>query len=611
MIKVTQQPFLYISPLSEDGSFDLPLPHFSVENSLRVEVQRLCTYLPVPDQDNDANRTKSTVKDKALVKKLELNTDYLIGDSYCFKKYFDTLKESKGGFDASVTDIYQGMWVEGCDPFKMFDPRIPPETSRETYMLNDIYNYFQTMDVVLFLEYGLHMNTNSRVASMKSLRNSQPPNDPRNLNFGLKNFQACVYGFNVNYKFVASETHPDISNSYFWTKLTNEVEEFGSDFSILDMIRYAFVDFGGYEFFKLPTTANFSLKRQGYGLLLQFPELDTFLCLTVTAGRLPYVVDSFDDNSITLSDRDYADVNPSQRFAVLRKTESLLRPEVGEYQLEYYSTLNRYLNRDYHKDSHSLSTRLNKQEVDLNIDFIFDCPLNTEPMCDVKRYGLSNMLPVHGGFSLIYWIFFVSLYYVGALRYEMKNFFVTPNLLMNFIGGNALPYDVGHAMYPYHRDADTDLNPMPFLVNPEVQTFLRILFMIVKRNRSFSERVKDVLSQSHMVIGVEMFLGHEKLVINNATFVRDYIQQAYFQSAEEFPSLEIDSSQGSMMTIVKSKRNIVITDPFTSTVNLNTNILKPIIQLKFYGYDETLKRKSVTFSKGDKIIIKGQFVWLS
>lgn len=609
---VNTKQFLYVSPLSEDGKFHLPLPVPGIENQLRVEVQRLCTYLPVPDQSDvqyECTSHNDSPKDASSVKKMEINSEFLLSNDYCFNKYFQNLRKDNE-FDSSIQKIYEGMWdEEECNPLDMFNYRTVQENQRN--MINDIYNYFQSHDVVIFIEYGLHMNANARCLSMKSLKPSQPENDVRSPCYGMKNFQSCIYGFDVNFKFIVSETYPDVLNTNLWLKLTNEMSDTKQDFSINDMIRYSLLNFGGYELFRMPSTANISIKRQGYGFLIQFPELDTYLSLTVTAGRLPYVIDNLDNNEILLSDRDYED-KPNQRIVVMRKTGSLLRPEPGEYQLEVYNTLNRYFNEDRYGDNHIRGTRMIRNSWNLDLDFIFDCPLSTEPLCDMYRYGLNNMLPTYGGFSLIYWMFFETMYYVGALKYDIKNFFITPTSLMNFIAGNAFPYEVCHAMYPFHlNDKRERLNPMSYLVNPEFNTFIRLLFMVVKRNRSRSDRIKDVLRESHLVIGVDLSLGSEKLIINDKKLTSGNLQQTYFQSAEEFPNSETTIGQGSNFSVVKTRRNIVITDPFSSTVNLNTNVINPVIRFQFYGYDETLKKKKVKFDRDDKIIIKGQFQWLS
>lgn len=613
MSLLNQKPFLYISPLSENGEFSIPLPVSGIQNALRLDVQRLCTYLPVPDQSKSrylCEKVVSSLKNDRSVRKLEINPDQFLNDAYCFQKYFEALRVNKNQDDNSIKEIYEGVWSENnCNPLNMFDDRKLSD-ERLANNINSIYNYFFANDVVIFVEYGLHMNMNSRCNSVKSVTKALPIDEYRNQCYGMKSFQMIAYGFNVGFKFVISETQPDITNSYLWCKLTNEVFDTSDDFNIFDMIRYALLDFGGYELFRMPSTVNFTIKRQGYGFLLNFPDLETYLSVTVTAGRLPYVVNQFNNNEVRLKDRDY-DEEVSQKIVVMRKTQSLLRPESGEYSAETYIVPSNYFLRDFYDDKHMRSTRIEQFTNTLEIDFIFDSALSTEPLCDVNRYGLSALFPVYGGFSLYFWMFFFTLYYVGLLKVEINKFFITPTALMNFVAGNAFGYDIIHGMFPFHIEGLDRLNPMKYLVNPESNTFFRLLFLTIKRNRSVGSRMTDVLKESFLVIGLDMYLGSQKLLVNGSTFVTDYLQQTYFQSAEEFPNIEINSSDASAITLVKSRRNIVMSDSFSTTVNLNTNVINPVIKLQFFGYDESLKKKIIKFEKGDKIIIKGQFQWLS
>lgn len=614
---LNRKPFLYIEKLTEDGSFSIPLPSPPLNNNMRIEVQRLCTYLPVPDQDNKHELCSGEGElvskiSESNVRKLEINSNYGVS-VYNYDAYFSSLKRKLTGMDNSIKTIYEGMWDENdsVDPLNMFNDRRVDDI-RITNIINDMYNYFKNNDFVLLLEYGLYLNAKARCNTMKSVRSIQPTNDVRTLNYGMKNFQTCAYGFNVGFKYVASETQPDTSNSYFWTKLTNEIFDTPSDYSLMDMIRYALLDFGGYELLRIPSTANFAIRRQGFGFIIQFLELDTFLSLTVTAGRLPYIIREFDDNKISLEDRDYLTLTKSQSVCVLRKTASRVRPEAKEYTVEYATTLSKYYNEDRYRDNRARGTRLRVFAKPLLLDYIYDSALSTEPLFDMYRYGLNTLLPVYGGLSLFHWIFYSSFYYVGVLNIDIDRFFITPMMIMNMIAGNLFPYQITHAMYPYHIESETSQNPMFYLLNPELQNFIRLVYLLVKRDRNVSERAHDVVSKSFDVIGLDMELSGEKLIINGDLYKPDSsLLQTYFQSIEEYPNTELSGQNAPFVALVSSKKNIIITDPFSTTISFSTNKINPRVGLRFVAYDESLRKKSIKFTQGDKVMIKGQFIWSS
>lgn len=608
-MSITSKPFLYVSELNTDGEFEMPLPTSHVPG-LNIEISRVVTYLPLPDQSDsqcaclESNRESKNVS--GIVKKLDLNPAQVFSPTYNVDTFFEACRVQDNS-DTSVRHIYKNMWNEvKCDPMKMFDNMLSGQN-----LINNIYSYFKTSDVVIFLEYGLHMNMSSRIRGIRTLSGTQPNKDIKSRGYAMQNYQMSIYGFDVNFKFSSAETQPDVTNSYFWNKFTNETFDSKNDHSIMDMIRYSLFDFGGFEFFRMPSTVNFSIRRQGYGFLIQFPDLDTFLCVTVTAGRLPYVVDSFSDNAIILNDRDGYEPVPSQPIVVLRKTESVLRPDPGEYETEVYTVLNKNYRRDFSGDKISLDTKYFRTVKDLDIDFVFDCPLVTEPLCDVFRYGLSTLLPIYGGMARYFWIFYAALYYAGHFKkIAIDEFFATPTLLMNFAAGNMFDYDIMHAMYPYHVEGIIRSEPIVYLCNPEKSTFYRLMTMMVRRNRSYEDRVRDVLMESHVVIGLDVRYGFHKLLVNSSSFLESEIQQVYLQSAEEFPNSEQTLTQSGTLTIVKTRRNIVINDTFFVQLGKTTNLINEKLRLRFFGYDENLRKKKVKFSSGDKVIIKGVYRYL-
>lgn len=593
---MTAVPFLNVCSLNENGEFTLKVPFSPTERKVSLEVSKLNTYLPLPEQNKENVCNAKEKPSRSLdVKKLEVDSNMLFNRKYGFRSHYSVL----GRKNPKDEDIIETMWFKDNTPLNMFNGK----------KMNYMYNYFKSSDVVVYVEYGLYMNTNARLASMKAIKVTQPQisgieGSPSC--HGMKNYHSVMYGFNVGFEFKASETYPDLSNSYFFSKFASETYSLTNDYGLVDMLTYAIYDIGGNELYRMPDSKSFTIRREGYSVFIHFVESENFLHLVFTAGRLPYVLQPEDlsKSTITLKDRDF-DVSYEQNVLIMRRTESVLKSSKDEYEMRLFRTLNtRYKVPDDFADERMRSTEINVTNKMCTDEFVFDCTIGAHPLFDTYKYGFNNMLPTYGGFSLFYWLYFYFTFLTSELNLDIDQCFCTPTSLMNFVAGNLLPYDVMHGFYPMKNPDDGQT--MTYLVNPPLKTFIRFLDILISRNRTLDKKIHDVRNDVGDVITLELQNSIPKLYINDNNYSYKNIQQVYNFTIENYPVVEM--ANGFFVSYTQPRKPIILEEPFSCVLNALSNNINNNVQFRFYGYDEKGNKYVLKFSKGDKVMIKGVFL---
>lgn len=591
-----ERDFLHIGPLDENGNFSIPLPFGASQRSLVVEVKYLHTYQPLPEQP-DPELTSPVIKDPARVRKMQVEPKNLPSNNYNVLKYTsflgsDPADKVKDWFE-QMGDVYRMGYEKIIDPDK----------------INCVYTEMSSFDVVIFMEYGMYYNKPARIKSVSASNRT----GVEKAGYGCCAFTCQVYGFNVGFKFNSSETVPDLTTTYSFTKLVNELLDTQSDCGINDMIRFALLDFGNYQLFKVPELGSTTINREGYGFMVIFNELDTYLCCTVTAGRLPYVLTDF---SVTGRDSDYSDLEFKQNCMILRKTRSILVPEKNEYSLNIctcpYNRWNRYpRNKDgtFIDNQYIDVSDLRIKEYLLNNDYIFDCAMISEPIFDITRSGLSLMLPIYGGFNVWYSAFFYYLYYGCHWNIPVEECFITSNSLMYFWAGTDFGMKVSHFLNPHERSEKKFEGIIYNLVNPLYNLeFDRIVTVACRRKREFNDRINELRRGGFFVVGLNLEFAGAKFILGKDKYYEYPLIQTYSQSVEEYPGPE-NKINGRFSFPAIPRRPIVIEDGFSFThTPFTTVILKNEMRFQFVGLDINAEVKPMKFAKGDKIMVKGKFI---
>lgn len=575
--------FLSVTTLSSKGEFKLTLPVNLGQKQVLLEVKQLSTRLPVPKQKADDLDEFESIQNYKCVK---LDPQNLLSEKYGYLTYLRALERSGESYVKTLVEEFNSTTNDFANAF-------------DAETINSLYNEVKDYDVMVFLEYGMYLNTASR---LKLINSHKTQGSMNSINHGMHSFSSSIYCYDVGFKFDINETGVDPNESFMWNVFTNEHLSSKNDYGIRDMIKHALFDFGGRELSKFPLTNVVTLKREGYGFMLHFIESETYLSCSVVSGKFPYVVteNDFSNYLLNLTDRDYEGFSSSQTVIVMRKTRTRVLPEDNEYTYrsercgcKNFSTGNKFR-----------STSAVKTEGPVKSDLLFDCPFNTQPFYDVFRNGVSTLLPPYGGFSLIYSMYFDYLYCVNFENIDSTRFFITPVSLFYFIMGTGVKYRVVHGMFSGEMiDEKYVFKSVYNYINPEYNEFNRLIDFQVHRNRSERSKLNDVLDGDYMII-LEVLYGGTKFYINDDGFSEKKILQNYLYFLEEYPSR--DSLGGSVSYYpALSGKPIFMDQPFTFVVNPRTTVLPSVIRFKFLRIDDLGKIREINFETNDVVSLKG------
>lgn len=580
--------FVFVSPLSVSGEFALPLPKFAPRNSLAVQVSNLLTYNPLPYQRTFLKDDKSY-----RVFKMDLDTSRLPSDEYSSQDFYKRLKDTT---DRKLEDVIDNMYDNEKECISLFDAK----------KVNSFYRAFEDYDVVLLLEYATYLNTNSRLVVLQKHSASDMEKC-----FAWRSYEAAAYGFNLGYEYDSVDNTLGTLGETVWTKFSNRFIDVPGDYGINAMIRYAVMDFGGFQCHRIPDPTPTVVKRNGFGFYVVFDKLGTCLVCTVIAGRLPYIIEKNDmlDPNLSLLDRDY-DFTLNQPVMVLRNTKSRLAVDAEEYVVDAVTSGFEKFRKNF-AETGSRNSEFSSFTKSLSSDFLFDCPLGADPLMDELRNGLNLINVTYGGFALWYLAYLCYFYYVGIKGARDRNFFMTPIMLMNYFCGTLYSDAYVHGMYPHQEDGKGGYkkDKMYYLCNPRFNRAERLCSLNVYRKRSEAEKLNDLRSfdRETLCVVLETVFGGKKYVLSKYEGYERALVQVYPVSLEEMPVPDVNQ-MGVVTYAAKVMKPIVFEEPFSFVYAPDTNVLyKNEIRFKFRKLDERGIISDMRFSEGDKVMIKGSF----
>lgn len=615
--------FISVCSLGENGDFKIQIPAESQNKDLIVQIKTFSTKYPY-DFNNDGNScllkpVPFSEFDKVKILRLQPN-NLPFSNNYTSENFMNQAKGSTTvstnrfkfnydlAFNYNLVDDTNVLSIDKCFNYAY---------------INEIYNNFFDKDIVIFAEYGVSLNYTGRLKATHFTNNEVKIGD-QEVNNGVRCMDARVYGFNLGFQFLRCNTSPFLDNSVltqqFLSKLFTDEE---NNFGFYDMLRFVVTDMGEYEWFAQPDLTQMQMRRDGFGIYIFFEKLGTYLLITFTAGALPYVITEEDipgKSVINLKDRDYEDVNLNDAIVILRPTKSRLSASDDEYTLNMSLTLGSEFFEKIEVLPETPRFRFFQPKVsqlNLKSDIVFDCPVGFHPLYDLERNGNFLSLPVFGGLmpylNIFYaYFFFTEVKFNNDLVVEKDQFFLTGTGYFNFLSGNVTSFYNMNGFYPFQKEENIfQKNIRLNLMNPLLKgsDFVRIQYLQIYRNRSYSQKVEDILENKISCLGI----------LVQYTDLKHYLTSEGLNDTKT-PCVEIiptvtdyyplrDMTNSNFISFIPPESKPIYSEkPFQFRFQPFYHTMKDVIHFKICGLNSVGEILRTNFKKGDEVMMKGSFV---
>lgn len=612
--------FIAITDLSTEGEFNVEVPPDCRNKDLIVQVKTLATELPF-----DFNNCGSICEenDEPIFENEEVSVMRLRPGDLPFSSNYTSdifMAEAK-----KITTSTENRLKKNLDlafSYAISNPNNPLSIDMcfDNVYLNKIYENFHMKDVVIFAEYGVSLNYTGRLKSTHFTNKETKITNIEEVNNGVRCMDARIYGFNLGFKFMRHSTIPFLDNTVLSQQFLPQLfdSETEREYGFYDMLRYVISDIGEYEWFGQPDISQIQMRREGLGVYIFFEKTGTYLTLTFTAGALPYVLIPGDIpgvDFVVLKDRDYSDISLPQKILVMRPTLSKLSANDGEYTLDlsYARGDNFYKKLEESDAPPRFRCFENKvKHIPIDSDIVFDCPISFQPLFDLERNGNYLSFPIYGGLMPYLNIFYAYLFFTSEAKISKERFFLTGTGFFNFLSGNITTFYVMNGFYPFEKKEGVLVkNFRVNLMNPQLkgEKFVRLQFMQIFRNLSYTQKVKSILEHKITSLGILVkYTDMKNFLTSNGR------NDSKIDCVEMIPTVTDyypirDFANFNFIPFIPPESKPLYTDkPFQFRFQPSMSTMKDVIQFRIVGLNNKGEIVKACFAEGDKVMMKGSFV---